>query len=117
MKNKTLNLLELYPKHNVKWKRNDDGLVVLLSPKFKSPFWARLFGPVMKRPDYQIKLDEFGSFVWNQIDGLTNVEKIGDALVDKYGQKIEPVFQRLSLFVNSLAQNQFIILCETFNTE
>ena len=115
MKNKSLNLLELYPLHNVKWKQNDDGLVVLLSPRIKNPFLVKLFGRLMKRPDCQIKLDEFGSFVWNQIDGITNVQKIGDELVLKYGQKIEPVFQRLSLFINSLAHNKFIILREKVN--
>jgi len=112
MKNKSLNLLELYPKHNVKWKQNDDGLVILLSPKFTNPIIVKFIVPSMKRPDYQIKLDEFGSFVWHQIDGITNIQQIGDALVKKYGKTIEPVFQRLSLFINSLVNNKFIILAE-----
>jgi len=115
MKNKSLNLLELYPLHNVRWKQNDDGLVVLLSPRIKNPLLVKLIGRFIKRPDYQIKLDEFGSFVWHHIDGLTNVQHIGDALSNKYGEKIDPVFQRLSLFINSLAHNKFIILREKNN--
>ena len=114
MKNKSLNLLELYPLQNVNWKQNDDGLVILLSPKIKNPLLVKLFGRLMKRPDCQIKLDELGSFVWHRIDGFTNVQNIGDALVNKYGKKIEPVFQRLNLFINSLAHNKFIILREKY---
>ena len=115
MKNKKLNLLELYPLQNVKWEQNEDGLVVLILPRIKSPFIKKLFERFLKRPDYHVNLDEFGSFVWHKIDGVTSVQSIGDALLDEYGEKIEPVFDRLSLFINSLAHNKFIIIREKYN--
>ncbi|MFQ5824990.1 MAG: PqqD family protein, partial [bacterium] len=54
-------------------------------------------------------LDELGSFVWEHCNGLENVQEIGEKLKEKYGDKVEPVFNRLSIFLKRLEKSKSII--------
>ena len=45
-----INLLELIPVKNIKWEKKDDGLIVLLKPKFKHPFFKKHILPRLKYP-------------------------------------------------------------------
>lgn len=103
-----INLLELVPKRNISWE-NKEEVVILLKPKFKNPFLAKHLLPRMKKPFYKIKLDEIGSAVWILCDGHRSVKKIGDLLHAKFGEKAEPLFDRLSMFFQSLERNKFIV--------
>lgn len=104
-----INLLELVPVRNMEWK-NVDGLVILLKPKFKNPFLARHLLPRMKSPHFKIKLDEIGSFFWENCDGQKNIKEIGELFREKFGGKVEPLYERLSLFLQSLEKNGLILL-------
>lgn len=114
MKKKTetdfsINLLDLIPVRNIKWKKSEKGSAVLLKPKFQSIFLQKHFLPRLKNPHYRITLDDFGSFVWNACDGIRAVKEIGEMLRNEFGEEIEPLHERLSQFFHSLEKNRFIV--------
>ncbi len=108
---KAPNVLEMIPAHAVDYEF-EEGAVVMLAPKFKNKFLVKHVMHRMKIPFYKIHLDEYGSRTWNLIDGKKTVFEIGKTLKAEYGESVEPVYERLGLFMNMLAQRQFIILTQ-----
>lgn len=56
----------------------------------------------------QIHLEEFGSFVWQTIDGKKDVYQIGQEVKAHFGDKAEPLYERLCPYIQSLEANGFI---------
>lgn len=57
-------------------------------------------------PEYTKKtLDEYGSYLFLQIDGKKTVKDIGENLEAKYGDKVHPLYERLLLFLNHINSN------------
>jgi len=107
-RSKELNLLKLIPVKNMKWKTDSQGNVIILKPKFKNPFLIKHALPKMKRPYYKVKLDEMGSYFWRNCNGERNIKEIARLHKEKFGEKSEPVLDRISLFLQSLDKNNFI---------
>jgi len=103
-----INLLDLIPEKNIDWNKNEEGLIVLLKPKFKNPFLAKHVLPRLKNPYYRIKLDAVGSFIWELCDGHSTVKELSRRLKDKFKDKVEPLYDRLGLFLQNLEKNHFI---------
>lgn len=62
-----------------------------------------------KRPRVShISLDEYGSYVWQQMDGRRNVYEISKLVSSQFGEKAEPVVPRLVKYIQILYQNKFI---------
>ena len=62
-------------------------------------FYNWLAQKLFKRPRFSyIDLDEFGSFVWKQMDGKRTI----------YGDRAEPVVERLVKYFQILYRNHFI---------
>lgn len=55
-----------------------------------------------------IALDEYGSFVWRQMDGKRNVYEISKLVSAQFGKAAEPVVERLVKYIQILYQNKFI---------
>ena len=53
-------------------------------------------------------LDENGSFVWPIIDGEKNIIAIGESVKEKFGEKAEPLYERLAKFFQILESYNFI---------
>lgn len=71
----------------------------------------RLFQKVLKKPKISyIHLDDLGSFIWNQIDGQTTVFQISEKVKETYGEKAEPLYDRLIKYLEILKNNKFIIM-------
>ena len=102
------NLLDLIPIKMMKSEENDDGTITVIKPKFRNKFIVKYLVPKLKSPDFKVKLDEFGSFVWKQIDGNLTVEKIGWNLKNNFHENIEPVYERLSVYFQTLLRYKFI---------
>ena len=83
------------------WKNNDEGLVTLILPKFKSKI-GKLFASRLKNQMYEVKLDAIGAFLWKECDGKNNVYDISIELVKEFGDEIEPVYERIKIFFNML---------------
>jgi hypothetical protein len=103
-----VNLLELVPEQTVRSETDDDGIITILGPRFKSGFMKRFVGSRMKSPYYKIKLDDIGAAVWSSIDGERNIGAIAQILREKFGESIEPCNDRLAMFFTQLEMSHFI---------
>lgn len=72
-------------------------------------FYNKLAQKLFKKPKVShIKLDEFGSFVWRQMDGERTIFDISKLVREEFGEKAEPVLERLVKFFQTLYTNHFI---------
>ena len=106
----TVNMLDLVPVRALESESGPDGQVTLVKPRFRNRLLVKYLMPMFSRPDFHVTLDEFGSHVWNRIDGTATVRDIGLSLREAFGEEVEPVYQRLGLFCRQLAANKFIEL-------
>ena len=98
---------------NIKFKISDgleyvidtDKIVTIIEKqdhKFQKFFRKLKF----KIPEYKkVALDEYGSYVFTQIDGNKTVKDIGENLEEKYGAEAHPLYERLLLFLNHIEVN------------
>ncbi|MFQ5720886.1 MAG: PqqD family protein [Candidatus Aminicenantales bacterium] len=104
-----INFYQLIPFQNIKWQKDDKGLITLLKPKFRHPFLVKHLLPRLKNPYFKIRLDAVGSFIWTQCNGRCTVKELAENLEAKFGNEVKPVEERLTLFLQSLEKNRFII--------
>jgi hypothetical protein len=105
---KGVNYLELTPFRIYEHQVEENGLVAVLLPRFENKTLKSLFVSRYKSPYIKIKLDEFGSAAWLQIDGKKKVDLIAKELLNKFGDKIQPVEERLTSFFTQLYFQKFI---------
>lgn len=107
-------------------KKNKDDNFLLYIPNKKHQFWEVRNGKVflifhhnkaaeklvrwlVKKPNISdVELDEMGSKVWLYIDGKSSVYEIGKKLVEEFGEKIEPVYDRLIMFLRYINKKGWI---------
>ncbi|MBS6397168.1 MAG: PqqD family protein [Clostridiales bacterium] len=107
---KSQNYLEFIPKRNpeFQWRIREDGAAEIAMPN--TGFFNRLAQIIWKRPRISyIALDEFGSFIWQQIDGERTVLDISVLVKEEFGEKAEPLLERLSVFIKTLENHRFIV--------
>jgi len=103
-----LDMRTIIPVHNTEYEIEESGNVNIMKPKFTSQFSQKYIIPRMKYPYYVIHLDEIGTTVWKSIDGVKTAVEIGDKLHEELGDKIEPVFERLGMFLAKMKNEKFI---------
>ena len=84
-------------------------MVSVLLPRFRNAMlqsWAERWH---MRP-FRLKLDAVGSFVWLHCDGEKTVAELGDAMADEFGKKVDPVEERLTLFLGQLKRGGLVTL-------
>jgi hypothetical protein len=106
------NYLELTPFKLKESELGEDGLVNVLIPRFKNKYAIKYFTRNLKSNYIKANLDEFGSETWALIDGKNSVHQIGQQLSEKFGDKIEPVYERLTTFFTNLHRYNFISFLE-----
>lgn len=99
--------LALVPVHAVPFERAEDGRVTLLRPKILSPRWEWLVR-LLPRPNYRVRLDEKGSFLWASLDGQACVGELAARARAQFGDAGEPHEERCALFVRELARGGFV---------
>ena len=90
---------------NIEYEVSSDGIVTILEKQNHKVqnFFRKL---KFKIPMYKkMELDEYGSFIFLQIDGKKNVEELGIKLEEKYGEESHPLYERLLLFLNHIDVN------------
>ncbi len=108
-KNKSENFLDLIPVRCSKftWETEQEEMVVFFIEN-KGVF-NRLAQKFLKKPKVsRLCLDEIGSFVWLQIDGESSVYEIAEKLQERFGDKIEPLYDRLTTYVYMLKKYNLI---------
>src|SRR5271157_1548535 len=113
---KNTSMLYLTPFRKIEHRVEEDGNVTLLYPKFKNKGVSKyMLGS--RSPHIQLKLDELGTATWLLMDGEKRVEKIALELSEKFGEKINPVHDRLGKFLSQLYNNKYISFKEVQKKE
>ena len=102
------NLLELKPMRNVGWETEPDGRTVIILPKFRSALMQKWVLPWLARPNFRVKLDTHGSFIWQHCDGRTPVGEMAEKMLTAFGPGIEPVYERIAAFIRKLEREAFL---------
>ena len=106
-KKNSKNYLEFVPIRNIERFSEENG-VITLEIENKGVF-NRIAQKLLKKPKISyIHLDEMGSFVWPLIDGERNITDIGVFVKDHFGDKAEPLYERLAKYFKVLESYGFI---------
>ncbi len=112
MKKKTensKNYLDMIPQRNPElgWETDENGIVTL-SRKNKG-IANKLAQIILGKPKISyIHLDETGSFVWPLIDGEKSIFELGKNVKEEFGDKAEPLYERLAKYFSVLASYGFV---------
>jgi hypothetical protein len=109
-KEQKANLLEMKPRHNVRWEKKEGDQIVLLLPKFTNKYLVRWILPRMKKPEFHIKLDERGSFVWELCDGSLSVMEIVDRLKERFPDDKNDLYHRTGRYIQQMVREKFLHL-------
>ncbi len=92
---------------DIEWKTDDNGRVTL---EIENTGWAnRIAQKLFKRPKISyVHLDENGSFIWPLMDGEKDITAIGVQVKEHFGEKCEPLYERLAQFFRILDSYHFI---------
>ena len=103
------NYLERKPicKNGLNWSKDENGNVTL---EMENKGVAnRIMQKLIKKPKTSyIHLDEMGSFVWPLMDGEKDILEIGKFVEEHFGEKANPLYERLSQYFKTLEKYNFI---------
>ena len=103
------NYLEKKPicKTGLNWSKDENGNVTL---EMENKGVAnRIMQKLIKKPKISyIHLDEMGSFIWPLMDGERDVLEIGKFVEEHFGEKANPLYERLSQYFRTLEKYNFI---------
>lgn len=105
---KSVNTLDLTPIKLYAEEIGNDELVTVIIPKFKNKFAVKFVSPNLKSDHFKIKLDKFGSAVWENMNGKKNVEQIINHLKQKFGDEIQEAEERTTKYMFQLYEQGFI---------
>lgn len=103
------NLMEMIPHRNksITWEESENIILVIERTSKIDRFVQKVF----KTPKAnKVKLDEIGSFVWSKCDGKNTVYDITEQMENHFGEKVDPVLERLVQYIKILVNNKFIKL-------
>lgn len=73
-------------------------------------FYHALAQKFFQKPRYSfIRLDRYGSCVWQQIDGRKSIYEIGQILAGEHDGAANMLYERLSTFFDILERNGYIL--------
>ena len=103
------NYLEGIPfrRPDIKWTTAKDGMVTLEIEN--TGLFNKIAQKFFKKPKISyVHLDETGSFVWPLIEGDKNLIEIGEFVKEHFGEKAEPLYERLAKYFQILESYNFI---------
>ena len=109
MKNNNENFLDNKPirNENIGWSADDNGIVTL-EIENKGVF-NRIAQKLFKKPKISyVHLDEMGSFVWPLLDGEKNIIDLGKLVEAQFGEKANPLYERLAKYFQILHSYGFV---------
>lgn len=111
MKNKKQpeNYLSFVPVRNseISYTSDEKGLVTL--EKINKGLFNKIAQKIFKKPKISyIHMEEMGSFIWPLIDGQKDIETIGKYVSEHFGDKAEPLYDRLCKYFQIMESYGFI---------
>ncbi len=110
------NLFDMFPVVIPEYEVDDEQLVSVKIPRFNNELLRKYLTPRGKNPFLLTKLDSFGSFVLLRCDGDHTVLEIAEGLLEEFGDEINPVHNRLALFIRQLQKVKYVRLLDTDKT-
>ena len=107
------NLLDMTPVRQVEWEEDESGVVTLVRrrPRVRGPRSMGRWVSFMLAPP-RIRLDEVGSFAWLRMSGSIDVGDLAALVREEFGDRVEPVNQRLGHLVRLLKRERFVSYME-----
>jgi len=100
--------LQFIPRRlDFEWSTNEEGLVSLKVPKFKSNLGTNFCKIIRKDENFTANMDKIGSIVWKNCDGKKTVKQILQKLKKEF-PKEENIDQRLILFLQQMKNLNYI---------
>lgn len=91
------------------WSTDENGIVTL--EKENTGIFNKIAQVLLKKPKISfIHLDEMGSFIWPLLDGKTDIIELGEKVKEHFGEKAEPLYERLAKYIQILESYNFIKL-------
>lgn len=99
----------LIPTPSQKWSVREDGIVVIEMEN--KGFYHRIAQKFFKRPRVSyIALDEYGTAVWNTLDGTNSVYEVVNHMIELFPEEEERMLDRVITFLHTLQVNHFITI-------
>ncbi len=110
MKKKVIskNYLEGIPFRNpdIEWKVEEEKVTLEIK---NTGLFNRIAQKFFKKPKISyVHLDEMGSFVWPLVEGDKNLIELGEFVKEHFGEKAEPLYERLAEYFRILESYNFI---------
>ncbi len=108
---KKTNYLDLIPvmKDNVTLQTNEEGQYYV--EVANNGIMDRLAQKLLKKPKVtKVSLEEFGEFIWCRMDGKNSVYDIAMQVRDHFGDKAEPLYERICVYFQTMVNNEFITM-------
>lgn len=105
------NYLDNKPLRNPEFKyTTDDKGGVTIEVENKG-LMNRIFQIFFKKPKISyIHLDEMGSFIWEYLNGEMTITRLGELVREHFGEKAEPLYERLAKYIQILENCNFVVL-------
>jgi len=105
-KNKDNFMLYIPCKTHQAWEEKNGNVYLIIN---HNRLIEKIAGWLTKRSTVtDIRLDEIGAFIWREIDGNKTVYEIGQSLLKEFGEKCEPLYERLIMYLRHLNKKGWI---------
>lgn len=104
------NFLDYIPRPNKLFEthENEKGHIEIVQEN--KGFYNKIAQKLFKKPRFSnIELDDMGSFIFRQMDGVKTVYEIGQNVKEEFGDEAEPLYERLSQFIKILHENHYVV--------
>ena len=95
------------PRRLLDW-REEYGTCVLLRPRLGTSRFGRKIARFLGDPYYRIRLDDVGTLVWKECDGHTSLADIAMRMRQCFGDRVEPVDERLGQFIRKMLKGRML---------
>lgn len=109
--------MDYVPKRNSRYeyRLNDRGNVEIIMEN--RGFMNCLMQFLLKKPRFSyIELEEMGSFIWQEMDGVKSIYELALLERQRFGEKAEPVCVRLSAYMKVLRDCGYIVYVNKIKT-
>ena len=114
--NKDFNYLDYVPRKNElnSYSINENGNGVIKVANVG--FYNKIVQVIFRKLKYSnIELEEYGTFIWDYIDGKNTIYDIALKVKEKFGEKAEPLYDRICQYFSIMADNKLVFLAEKSN--
>jgi len=101
-------LFSMRPLRRYEFEERDEDLIRVVIPRFGPGRIGTWLKSLFVLGDTTLDLDEIGSFVYSACDGRKTVADIAAGLKDRFGETIEPLEGRLTLFLREMFRRNLI---------